>query len=148
MTLVKFNHQNRRIDPWVDGLFNSLFHDVPVTKQYVSVNIAESSDKYEVELAAPGFNKSDFNIHLEKFVLQISGEKKKEEKKETSDTENKNEKRYSKREFNYQSFKRSFTLPEDVDENNISANYADGILTISIMKKEAEQALTKQIEIK
>lgn len=148
MTLVKFNHQNRRIDPWVDGLFNSLFHDVPMTKQYVSVNIAESSDKYEVELAAPGFNKSDFNIHLEKFVLQISGEKKKEEKKETSDTENKNEKRYSKREFNYQSFKRSFTLPEDVDENNISANYADGILTISIMKKEAEQALTKQIEIK
>lgn len=147
MTLVKFN-PHRSIDPWVDGICNSLFKETaPFTKQYVSVNIAESADKYEVELAVPGFNKSDFNIHLENAVLQVSGEKKVKEQ-EADNSENSSKKRYSKREFHYQSFSRSFNLPEDVDDNKISASYTDGILSISILKKETEKDVVKQIEIK
>lgn len=148
MTLVKFKHQNRQVDPWVDGIFSSLFNDAPTTRrQAVSVNISESPEQYEIELAAPGFKKTDFDIHIEKSVLHLSAEKKME-KKEDKEGEAPSEKKYSKREFSYESFTRSFTLPENVDETKISANYDDGVLTIGIMKKEPAKESVKQIQVK
>jgi HSP20 family protein len=97
------------------------------------VNIAEDNDKFAVEMAAPGMEKKDFKIDLDQNVLTISSEKKEEKKEEES--------KYTKREFSYQSFQRSFTLPESADGEKITASYANGILHITIPKKEEAKPL-------
>jgi HSP20 family protein len=94
-----------------------------------SVNIKESTDDFEVEVAAPGFGKSDFKIELDHDLLTISSEKKIE-------NETKEGQKFTKREFSYQSFSRSFTLPNTADSEKIEAIYANGILRIVIPKKE------------
>ncbi|HIE15292.1 MAG TPA: Hsp20/alpha crystallin family protein [Bacteroidales bacterium] len=105
-----------------------------------AVNIKENDKSFEVEVAAPGMKKKDFKVEVENNVLTISAEKK-EEKKETKEN-------YSRREFSYESFERSFTLPQDlVDANKISAKYEDGILRIAIPKKEEKAKLSKVINI-
>ncbi|WP_372754453.1 Hsp20/alpha crystallin family protein [Labilibaculum sp.] len=94
-----------------------------------SVNISESSSEFVIELAAPGMHKNDFKINLENNQLNISSEKKEEK-------ESKKEK-YTRKEFSYQSFQRSFQLPvELVDANKISAEYKEGILRLLLPKKE------------
>ena len=93
-----------------------------------AVNIKENENGFEVEMAAPGMKKDDFKINLDHNVLCISSEKSLEE--------NKNEGNYTKREFSYQSFSRSFTLPDSVDEGKISAKYENGLLMIAIPKRE------------
>jgi HSP20 family protein len=92
------------------------------------VNIKEDNDGFAVEMAAPGMNKGDFNIQLDNHVLTISSEKQEESKN--------GDEKYSRREFSYQSFQRSFTLPESADGEKISASYENGILHIGIPKKE------------
>lgn len=94
-----------------------------------SVNIKESKNAFEVEVAAPGFNKNEINIELKDNVLTISSEKKTEKEEKEGDE-------FTKREFSYQSFCRSFTLPNTSDSENISAKYEKGILLITIPKKE------------
>ncbi len=104
------------------------------------VNIKETADAYFVEMAVPGLKKSDFQIDLENQLLSISTEveEKSEEKEEN----------YTRREFGYSSFKRSFTLPETVDEEKIKANYKEGILSIHLPKKEeAKQKPPRNIKI-
>ena len=94
-----------------------------------AVNVKENDNEFCIEVAAPGLTKKDFNIHFHNNVLTISSEKKneKEEKKEN----------YTRREFSYQSFQRSFTVAENtVDREEIAAKYADGILTITLPKRE------------
>lgn len=93
-----------------------------------AVNIAEEADKFVIELAAPGFGKNDFKINVKNQVLTISStrEAKKEDK----------EYNYTRKEFSYSSFSRSFGLPESIDSDSISATYADGILYVSVPKKE------------
>lgn len=104
------------------------------------VNIRETADAYFVEMAVPGLKKSDFQIDLENQLLSISTEV--EEKSEE------NEENYTRREFGYSSFKRSFTLPETVDEEKIKANYKEGILSIHLPKKEeAKQKPPRNIKI-
>jgi len=94
-----------------------------------AVNVKETKDDYIIELAAPGMKKNDFNVNFQNNVLTISSEKK-EEKNEQNDT-------YSRREFCYRSFQRSFTVPgQDVDSDKITANYNDGILNIKLPKRE------------
>lgn len=94
-----------------------------------AVNIRETKDDFKIEVAAPGMEKKDFDINLENDTLTISSEKEKEEKKEDEN--------YSRREFSYQSFQRAFTLPEHlVDGEKIAARYEDGILKITLPKKE------------
>jgi HSP20 family protein len=106
-----------------------------------SVNIKESTEEFEVELAAPGFVKSDFNIELNHDLLTISSEKKVE-------NETKEGQQFAKREFSYQSFSRSFTLPNTADGEKIKAKYDNGILRISIPKKEeAKPKPAKQIAV-
>ena len=93
------------------------------------MNIKESNNAFEVEVAAPGFTKNDFKIELNHDLLTVSSEK--EIANETKEGQ-----QFSLREFSYQSFSRSFTLPNSVDSEKIGAKYDDGILRIIIPKKE------------
>lgn len=94
------------------------------------VNIKETNDEYLVEVAAPGMKKEDFQIELHNNVLTIQSEKRQEHEEKEGES-------YTRREFSYQSFKRTFNLNERVvDEGNIKANYKDGILSLSLPKKE------------
>ena len=104
-----------------------------------AVNIKEEKDKFVLELAAPGMKKDDFKINLDNYQLTISAETK-SEKKEKEDS-------YTRREFVYNSFSRSFTLPKTIDIDKIKADYRNGILDIVLPKKEEETKLTKQIKI-
>jgi len=97
-----------------------------------SVNIKENTDDYTVEMAAPGLKKEDFKVELDNDVLTIACEKE-EQKEEQS--------KYSKQEFCYLSFSRSFTLPSTVKNDAIKASYKDGILSVVIPKKEEAKPL-------
>ena len=103
------------------------------------VNIRENEDKYEVQVIAPGMKKEDFNISIEKDMLSISFDQKKEAK-ETED-------KWLKQEFRLQSFKRNFSLSEKVDTTGIGAAYESGILTVSLPKKEKEEPKSVSISV-
>lgn len=141
MTLIK--KSNELFPTFFDDFFGrDLFfnNDLSRTQTMPSVNIIENADAFEVEMAAPGMNKNDFKIELDNQNLTISYEKKEEE--------NKQEKQYTKREFYYQAFQRSFTLPQTVESEKIKAKYNDGILTLLIPKKEeAKQKPSRLIAI-
>jgi HSP20 family protein len=106
-----------------------------------AVNVKETKDDYLVSMAVPGMSKKDFKIDLKDNILTISSEKKDEKKKE--------EDNYTRREYSYQSFSRSFTLPKDVvNDEKIEAKYDNGELRIKIPKKEeAKPKAPKQIAI-
>jgi HSP20 family protein len=145
MTLVKFGkeHKNGLVNPFfndVYSLLNDSFFNEKFAATVPAVNIAENENAFEVALAVPGLKKEDIKINLEKNVLSISAEK----KTETTD-ENK---KFSKREYSYSSFTRSFTLPQSADQNKIEADYTDGILKLTIAKKEEAKILTREITIK
>jgi len=108
--------------------FLSNFFETPTRSSIPSVNIIEGQNDYKIEVAAPGLQKEDFKIDLENDVLTIVSEKKQK-------TEEKDEK-YMRREFCYCSFRRSFILPDTIEEDKINASHKDGILTVSIPKKE------------
>lgn len=144
MALVRFSNQ---IPTLFDHFFaNDLFdwsnrHFSTTETTLPSVNIKESDDEFEVELAAPGFVKTDFNIQLSHDTLTISSEKK--VKNETDEGQ-----QFARKEFSYQSFSRSFTLPNSADNDKIKAKYDNGILKISIPKKEESKPMPpKQIAI-
>ncbi|WP_395051628.1 Hsp20/alpha crystallin family protein [Flavobacterium sp.] len=106
-----------------------------------SVNLKETDTKIEVEMAAPGMKREDFKVEIDNDILMISSEKEveKEEKKEN----------YIRKEFNYHTFNRTFSLPDTIDENKIEANYKDGILHVVVGKKEgAKKRALKTIPIK
>ena len=106
-----------------------------------AVNISETSDQYEVNLAAPGMKKEDFNIDVEGNTLTISAETK-EEKEEKDE-------RFTRKEYNYSSFSRSFTLPDWVNKEKINANYENGLLKVVLPNTEAaKQAPSKHITVK
>lgn len=141
MSLVKFNNRNTNTVPYFNNVFDSLFSDA-VNKNYgvskmPQVNILETASGYKIELAAPGLNKEDFKIELKKDNLVIKAEKKVEQTEE--------QKNYSRKEFEYYAFERSFVLPEVADKEKINAEYVNGILNITIGKK--EQAKDEQKEI-
>lgn len=120
---------------WNNRNFSSTSTTVP------SVNIKETENDYEVEMAAPGMKKEDFQITLDGNLLMISSEKR-------FDNEEQNE-QYTRKEFSYQSFQRSFQLPKDVvDEESIQAKYEDGVLRLIVPKKEeAKKKAPRRIEI-
>jgi len=105
-----------------------------------AVNIKETENLFDLELAAPGLTKKDFNIEVNEDVLTISFEKKEENEA--------NEENYKRREFGFQSFRRSFTLPETVNADKIQAKYDNGVLTLALPKKpEAQPEPVKTIKI-
>ena len=148
MSLVKFRNGNSF--PGVPSLWDSFFgrdlfdyDNSSVTGTTLpAVNIRETQDDYQVEVAAPGMKKSDFKIELDNNLLVISSVK--EEKDEQTDKNG----NYTRREFSYQSFRRTFTLPGTVEGEKIKAKYDDGVLRIMIPKKEeAKQKPARQIQI-
>ncbi|HRI58216.1 MAG TPA: Hsp20/alpha crystallin family protein [Saprospiraceae bacterium] len=142
MTLVK---SNAPVAPSLPRLFDDFltrdffdwgFKNFSLTNTTVPlVNIVEDNEGFTVEMAAPGMNKKDFNIELNNEMLTISSQK------ETENEINENG-RYTRREFSYQSFQRTFHLPKTVvDESKIKAKYEDGILCILIPKREEAKTL-------
>jgi HSP20 family protein len=105
-----------------------------------AVNVKENKNAFMLEVAAPGFKKGDFKLEIQNGCLTISGETKEEK-------EDKDEK-YTRQEYRYSSFSRSFTLPENVKGDDISAEYADGILKVTMPKKKAEEKPAIQIAVK
>ena len=129
----KYNNQN-----WIPSIFNDFFDNdwmVKANATAPAINVIESDKDYKVEVAAPGMTKNDFNIHLsEDNELVISMEKKNETKEE--DKENK---KYLRREFSYTQFQQALVLPDDVDKDIINANVSDGVLTIELPKRTPEE---------
>jgi HSP20 family protein len=145
MTLVKFatNKKENSLNPWFNDVFESYFNDSLISNKMISrvpaVNISETENEYQVELAAPGLKKEDFKVNVDKNILTVSAENK-AEKDEA--------KKFNRVEYSYSTFTRSFTLPELVDHAKIGAEYADGILKITIAKKEEAKLLSREITIK
>lgn len=113
-----------------------------VNSRQVPVNIRETGKSYELELAAPGLKKEDFSVHMDNNMLTVSFEHKEEDKQEDK------RKGYLRQEYRLQSFFRSFTLDETIDAEKITAQYRDGVLYLSLPKKEGAQRITKNIEVK
>jgi len=142
MTLVKFNNRTRSSAPYFNNVFDSLFNEA-INKNLTinkvpGVNILETEGNYKIELAAPGLTKEDFQINLKKDTLSVWAEKKAHEGADN--------KEYSRVEFDYSSFARSFVLPESVDADNISAEYVNGILNITI-GKDVAKSQEKEIKV-
>ncbi|HTN21727.1 MAG TPA: Hsp20/alpha crystallin family protein [Pelobium sp.] len=145
MTLVKFNDQKKAngystFNELFDSFFNDSFVAHKPAYQVPAVNVSETENAFILDLAAPGLKKEDFKIALEKDVLTISADVKNETNEEGA--------KFNKREFSYHAFSRSFNLPDLVDHGNIEASYENGVLQISIPKKEEAKVLSRQIEIK
>ena len=144
MSLVKFSNQfpslfdrffENDLFDWSNRNFSNTNTTIP------AVNIKESTDGFEVDVAAPGLTKNDFKIELNLDQLTISSEKQVE-------NETKDGQQFTRREFSYQSFCRSFTLPNTVDSDKIEAKYENGMLKVAIPKKEeAKPKPIKQIAI-
>lgn len=151
MTIVKWKKpssnglEKNQIDFYspLSGMFGDFFSDSLFTKEYASyvpaVNILNDAKEYCIELSAPGFEKGDFNIELKNGTLYVSGQ---------HQTQQENtEKNYTLKEFNYGSFKRSFSLSEEINESSIEAKYENGILRIQLPKKEEMNDEGRKIEI-
>lgn len=131
---------------WLPSIFNDFFDNdwmVKANATAPAINVVESDKDYKVEVAVPGMTKDDFNIHLgEENELVISMEKK-------TENENKENKKYLRREFSYSKFQQSLYLPDNVDKEKISANVANGVLTIELPKysQEEKAKVNRVIEI-
>jgi len=143
MTLVKFKKPRL---PWYDTMFTDLLgSDRLLTDDFLmenkwipAMNVKETDDLFEIEIAAPGFTKKDFEISIENGLLKISAENSEEMKKE--------EDNFTRREFNYNSFFRSFTLPENVNEEEmIDATYKRGILKLVLNKLQLDETTPKRV---
>ena len=148
MTLIKRTDSNfPSIPSFIDNLFSRDWMDwsnlnfSSTNTTLPAVNVRESENQYELEVAAPGMKKDSFKINLDKDQLTISSEWKDEKKEKNGD--------YTRKEFSYQSFQRSFTIPENlVDGEKISAKYNDGILNITLPKREeAKPKPAREIKI-
>jgi len=145
MTLVKINNGlKNNASPFFSDVFDSILNDSYISDKLVArvpaVNIAETDNAFNIELAIPGLKKEDFKINLDKNILTVSAEKKAENSAET--------KKYSKHEYSYNSFVRSFTLPDSVDHSKIEADYTDGILTLTVGKREEAKFQSREIAVK
>ncbi len=143
MTLVKFKKPRL---PWYDSMFTDLLgSDRLLTDDFLmenkwipAMNVKETEDLFEIDIAAPGFTKQDFEISIENGFLKISAENSEEMNKEEGD--------FTRREFNYNSFLRSFTLPENVNEEEmIDATYNRGILKLVLNKVHVDEITPKRV---
>lgn len=143
--LTPFRRQNAFF-PTLNDVFGENFLNDSDWTTSPAVNIAENSDGYRIELAAPGLNKEDFHINIEKRMLEISSEKQSAKVNEPNNSSNGDH--YYRREFVFTSFKRTFSLPDVADTDKISANYKDGLLLVNIPKKEqAKEKPSRVIDI-
>ena len=149
MTLVKLNNRSPLFsDKWMTDFFGHDMNELmtkPISKTSPAVNIKETDTSFELEVAAPGFTKDDFNVTLDGSRLTISA-KSETEKDEKEDAQKVT---FRRREFSYNNFSRSFTLPQTVNKEAIEAGYENGILEVSIPKMEVKKVEVKtEISIK
>jgi len=146
MTLVKHRPQGPLVTPF-DELFNGFFgrdlsHFIgsdDMQRSSPRVNITESKESFKLDLLAPGLHKEDLKMNVENDTLTISAEKKNEALVEGE--------RYTRREFGFSAFKRSFRLPENVTAENIKAEFTNGVLSVSIPKTEPAKPAVREISI-
>ena len=140
MTYVKFNQPSMKsLDSFLDNLLNEIPSVQSNGFNFPPVNIAETKDNFELEFNVPGRSKEDFKITVDKNILTVSFDKKEEPRDEN--------KKQIKKEFSLQPFKRSFTLDEKVIGDNIAAKYENGLLILSIPKREEVKVEAKQIAV-
>jgi HSP20 family protein len=146
MSLIKFNNRNR-LFPWNnrqlkdffssdDFFFNDDFFEDDSLMP--AMNVRELENEFEVEFAAPGFKKSDFEITLDDHMLNVTAKKEVEKEEEEKD--------FMRREFRYNAFSRSLRLPETIDDTaDIKAKYKDGILKLHLLKREPVKETPKKV---
>ena len=149
MSLIKFNNRNRLFPSWNnESLKNFLSNDDFFNNDFFeedslmpAMNVKEHEDDFEIEFAAPGFSKKDFEVTITDNILNVCGEKKEEVEEKEED--------YTRKEFSYNSFKRSLSLPKSVNaDQDIKATYKNGILKLNLLKKEeAKEPPKKVIEV-
>lgn len=146
MSLIKFNSRNRLFPSWnndslksylsSDDFFNTDFFDEDSLMP--AMNVKEHDKDFEIEFAAPGFSKKDFDVIIDNNMLYVSGEKKHDQEQK--------EDGYTRKEFSYNSFKRSLHLPKSVKtDQDVKATYKNGILKLNIHKKEEAKAQAKKV---
>ena len=147
MTLIKFSNQippqKNRTFPVINDLFNEMFEN-SISQDFrkwnmPAVNIINYDDRYELHLAAPGLKKEDFKINIEGDQLTISVSKEVETKEVQGN--------YSRREFQFSSFNRRFTIPDDVNKDEIKAAYENGILMIKIPRQADVKMKSREIKL-
>ncbi len=149
MSLIKFNNRRRLFPSWTnEGLKNFLSSDDFFNNDFFeedslmpAMNVKEHDDDFEIEFAAPGFNKKDFEVTIDENILNVCGEKKHEIEEKEED--------FTRKEFSYNSFKRSITLPKSVNtDQEVKATYKNGILKLNLLKKEeAKTQQPKKVEV-
>lgn len=146
MTFITVKPETGKVDfPRFSNMFENFFeNEFPSITQSehfktpVLVNVQDAKDSYTIHIAAPGFKKTDFIAKVENNLLTISGEKKQEAEAQTQ--------KYTRKEFNFTSFSRTFTLPKTIDVEKIAASYEEGILIVTLPKKE-EAKVSPIVEI-
>ena len=142
MKITRWNSQRPAVHNWMDDFFNkgigNVFND-DTSALRPDVNVKETDDAFVMEVAAPGLDKSDFNIQVEDGSLTLSAEQKSEDEQ--------NGEKYLRREFQYTSFSRSFHLPENVKVQDIEAKYIDGVLHVNVPKAQPTITQPRRIEI-
>ena len=146
MTLVATKNKNRLFPNLMEDFFNDNFFKSAFSNGFTdeslvpNANIIENGKDYQIELAAPGLDKKDFKVEVENGVLTVSAEKEEEKLEEKEN--------YRRREFSYNSFSRSFALPDNLLSEKIEAKYDNGILRLVLPKKEISPAKpVKQIKV-
>lgn len=148
MTVVTTKKRNRLYPDLLDDFFNDGFFDaVPFAALAKTngafvpgANVIENSDNFIIELAAPGLDRNDFKVEIKNGILNVSSEKQEEHEEEG--------KNFRRREFSFAAFNRSFALPDNLLEDKIDAKYQNGILKLTLPKKEAGKTATaKQIKV-
>jgi len=137
--------KSNRVPSWKSMMENfwspDRFFDKPSGKEEFmpAVNIRESKNHYKLDVAVPGFKKDNFKITTDNGLLTISAETNKEENEENDN--------YKRKEFSFASFRRTFSLPDNIEEDHISANYHNGLLEIELKKAGKNQAAKKEIKV-
>lgn len=146
MSLIKWNPETTlfpTLTNWMDDIFTDNGDWLKPAIKGVSipaVNVTENKDAFKLKVAAPGFKKEDFKLEMQNGYLTISGESKEEK-------EDKDEK-FTRQEYRYSTFTRSFALPDNVKSDDISAEYADGVLKVVLPKKKTDEKPAAQIAVK
>lgn len=143
-TLTKSSRQLQTYDPWRDffGMDSFLPSEFSRSSRSLpAVNISEDDKGYHIDVIAPGFKKEDFKIDVDDDMLTISAEAKTESTKEGDN------KQYTRREYSYSAFTRSFRLPDNAKDDSINANYTDGVLKLHIPKSQQQVKATKHISV-
>lgn len=139
MAIIRRNNENVFPGIFSDFFENDNFWGQGIGNNLPAVNIKETDDAFKIEMATPGIPRDDLHIHVDDNILTIAGEHREETNENASENEN-----YTRREFNYNSFSRSFKLPNMVDTDNIYASCENGILKLDIPKREEAKKKPKR----